>query len=1054
MVGKRIERAIGFVATVILFLLAIAAMASAQESDTGEIDITVTDGTTKAPLGNARVILVGPVTVSSLTTKAGIIKYTDVPVGIYRVRVLHPGFAPGSSPEFEVLSDRDSAVSVALGVSSSSHLRVIGTAVARTNISVTSTEITDSSAIRRLSDSMTDALDKLAGVTVTQSSTDPDSAITISLNGHDESQTSITLDGIPLSAPGAAANLRQIDTDLFSGSSVSFSPTASGLGGSVNFRTLQPTQTWEFQGGGSTGTFDKNTYQLALTGSLGKLGIAAEHVFRDGNNPLTFQTYADESGLPPYEHGGFSHSSGDYIKFRYSLGDQVTLSGTALDSNRYNSQLCTQDVTLLPCGIGPGNESYGHVGFGYLTLQSLIGEVTTEVTAFTNSNTQTSDDLNRYIDIQPAPPPGSLVEPTPGPTLAPSLTNSDSYARGFAFTSSVAERQHTFTLSGNTYDSVMNSLPFGSPFETAFTNAIASSAYQFADTIKSNDKVSLSPHLSLADTTGAGGSVLYGMGASWQPTAVDAYTGSIDVGSSQPGNNVNKSFSDPTAAQINCEAGTAIVSGPGDEPSHQSSLSFNAGWTHQVRHAQSTISVSSQVQQGQLIQALLAEPATYFEAGYLSAVQSAYDGPNGCGSKAGAPTVYVNTPIGGTKRLYQGLNYTGRYQLGNNVVAIPTYTINVAKLVAADEGILGLASSPTMVGAQLPGRPLHRGGLTLDALHTPSGTEFLANAQYTGPDNSQHLGAYITAAAGISHNFGPGRMTLFETNIFGTYTALFSSDAYAQPEPLSGGGSLLVAAQPLAPRTLTLSYNVVLGGPPPPASFGRMQVAQATPAPRRGGFRLQLVAPPPGVDPLSLATSRESCTADQQQAAKPLLDALRAYVTAYEAKAPLPTVDALDVIPHPLTGQPIAYYLELRPKLPAGAGAAGAANGETRRSFGGGGFGGGGRGFGGGGGGEGPGGPGGPPPEGGPPPDEAPPPGVSGGNGGNTANPRARGAFRAFGGLLACAYATMLSRDDARAKGIVLPTNGRPGFYYVPSIGLVVVRPAELPVGGGSVKGS
>jgi hypothetical protein len=1054
MVGKRIERAIGFVATVILLLLAIASIASAQQSDTGEIDITVTDGATKAPLGNARVILVGPVTVSSLTTKAGIIKYTDVPVGIYRVRVIHPGFAPGSSAEFEVLSDRDSAVSVALGVSSSSHLRVIGTAVARTNISVTSTEITDSSAIRRLSDSMTDALDKLAGVTVTQSSTDPDSALTISLNGHDESQTSITLDGIPLSAPGAAANLRQIDTDLFSGSSVSFSPTASGLGGGVNFRTLQPTQTWQFQGGGSTGTFDKNTYQLATTGSLGKLGIAAEHVFRDGNNPLTFQTYADESGLPPYQHGGFSHSNGDYLKFRYSLGDQMTLSGTALDSNRYNSQLCTQDVTLLPCGIGPGNDSYGHFGFGYLTLQSLIGEVTTQVTAFTSSSKQTTDDLDRYIDIQPTPPPGSLTAPPPEPTLAPTLTDSNNDARGFAFTSSVAERQHTFTLSGNTYDSITNSLPFGSPFETAFTNSIASSAYQFADTIKSNDKVSLSPHLSLADTTGAGGSVLYGIGASWQPTAVDAYTASVDSGSSQPGNNVNKSFSDPTAAQINCQAGTAIVSGPGDEPSHQSSLSFNTSWTHQVRHAQSTIALSSQVQQGQLISALLAEPASYYAAGYLSAVQSAYDGPEGCGSRAGVPIVYVNTPIGGTRRLYQSVNYTGRYQLGNNVVAIPTYSINVVKLVAADEGILGLASSPTVVGAQLPGRPLHRGGLTLDAIHSPSQTEFLANAQYTGPDNSQHLGAYVTAAAGLSHNFGPGRMTLFETNIFGTYTALFSTDAYAEPEPLSGGGSLLVAAQPLAPRTLTLSYNVVVGGPPPPPSFNRVQVAQATPAPRRGGFRLQLVPPPAGVDPLSLATSRASCTADMQTSAKPVLDALHAYVTAYEAKAPLPTLDLLDVVAHPLVGEPIPYYLELRPKLPAGAGAAGSAGGaEGSRRFGGGAGGGGGLG-GAGGGGEGPGGPGGPPPDGGPP-SETPPsaPGTSGG-GGAAANPRARGAFRAFQGLLACAYATLLSRDDARAKGIVLPTNGRPGFYYVPSIGLVVVRPAELPVGGGSVKGS
>jgi hypothetical protein len=1028
MLGKRIERAIAVIATVLLLLLAITAVARAQ-SDTGEIDISVTDTVAKKPLGNARVILVGPVTVSSLTTEAGMIKYTDVPVGIYRVRVLHSGFAPGSSPEFEVLGDHVCAVNVALGLGSSSGLKLIGTVVARTSISVTSKEITDSSAIRRLSDSMTDALDKLAGVTVTQSSSDPDSAVTISLNGHDESQTSITLDGIPLSAPGAAANLRQINTDLFSGSSVSFSPTAGSLGGGVNFRTLQPTQTWEGQGAASTGTFDKSTYQLATTGSFHKLGIAAEHTYRDGNNPLTFQNYQDESGVN-YAHGGYSNSEGDYVKFRYGLDERTTISGTALASNRFNSALCTQDVTLLPCGAGPGNESYGRFGFGYLTVQSLVGEVTTQLTAFTNSNAQSNDNLNRLIDGLPAP----------------SLTNTEGSARGFAFSSSIAVRRHTFTLSGNTYDSLSQSIPLaGSTFETAFTNDIASDTYQFSDAIKSNDKVTLSPHLSLSSTTGVGGSVLYGFGAAWQPTAVDAFTGSIDAGSAQPGNNVNRSFSDPTAAQINCQAGTAIVSGPGDEPSHQSSLSFNSSWTHQVRHAQSTIGLSSQVQQGQLVQALLSQPLTPFPGNYLTGPPNAVTGaPTSvdgeytqvCGS--GAPTVFVSTPIGGTRRLYESVNFSGRYQIGNNVVVLPTYSINVVKLLAADD-TAALAGSPTIIGAQLPGRPLHRGGLTLDALHSPSQTEFLANAQYTGPGNFQHLGAYVTASAGISHQFGPGRATLFETNIFGTYTALFATDANAQPEPLSGGGQLQTAAFPLSPRTLTLSYNFVLGGPPPPASFARVQPAPPTPAPQRRGFRLALVPPPPGVDPLSLATSRASCTADEQTNAKPLFEQLRAYVTAYEAKATLPPVDSLDVIAHPLTGQPIPYYLELRPKLPAGMGAPG--GGQGPRTFGGAS----GEGAGGG--------PGGPPPEGAPPPGEGPPPGV----GGAVPNGQQRTAspvLRAFRGLLACAYATALSREDARAKGIEPPSNGRPGFYYVPSLGLVVVRPPQLPVGGGSVKGT
>ena len=54
--------------------------------------------------------------------------------------------------------------------------------------------------------------------------------------------------------------------------------------------------------------------------------------------------------------------------------------------------------------------------------------------------------------------------------------------------------------------------------------------------------------------------------------------------------------------------------------------------------------------------------------------------------------------------------------------------------------------------------------------------------------------------------------------------------------------------------------------------------------------------------------------------------------------------------------------------------------------------------------------------------------------------------------LLRCAYVTALTQDDAKAKGIEIPANGRPGIYYAPGIGIVVVRPKELPSGGGSLK--
>lgn len=1036
-------------ALVVLLFAAESTRASAA-IDTGAITITVTDAATQNPIADARTILVGPQTASSLTTRAGIINYTEVPIGIYRVRVVRSGYASGSSTEFDVLPNRAVSVRVALALATGG-LKTIGSTTARSNVTIASTDLSDSSAVRRLSDSLTDALDKIAGVSVSQDATDPSGAVTVSLNGHDESQTAISLDGIPLSAPGSSANLRAIGTDLFSGSSSSNSPGAGALGGGVNFRTLQPTQSLQIKANGTTGTFDRSNYQLAATGSIGSLGLALQHTWRGANSPLTFQDYQDQSGLT-YAHEGESTSLGDFVKFRYRLGDErTTLSGTALSNNTDAHAICARDVTLLPCGIGPNNQNFGRFAFGYGTVQSLIGTVATTLTAYESAGHQVSDNANRYV-LLPTKADGTTscaagavafgATPTYAQELCPSVGNTGSLTRGLAASASIAQGRHTLTLSGNTSSSQNTSHPtLGSHFESTFTTAIASSQYTIADAFKSNDKLTLSPRLSIANTTSLGTSLLGGFGASWRPSAADTYSASANVGSSQPNLNVVRSFSDPVGARFDCGAQTAIVNGPGDaNGGAQSAVSLDASWTHAFRSG-STLSLSafSQVQSGQIVSALIAEPASYFPAGYLATLASAYDARSVCGANAAAPAIYVNEAVGGTRRVYQGVNATARVGLGRYLVALPSYTLNVAKLTAAS-GRLDDGPSTTLVGSQLPNRPVHRAGLTLDGLFPASGTELLANAQYTGANNQQNLGPYVVVSAGISHAFGPGRVTLFENNMFNTYGGDFVTDANAQPLPLSqNAGVFRTASTPLVPRTISLSYAVTLGGPRPSASFvGASRVAQASAAPQPAaggtpggpdGGRFVPVPPPPGVDPLALATTRASCDAAAQAQAAPLLANLRAYVTAYEAKTKVPDLTSYDVTPHVVTVDPsVPYYLELRPKRPAGApatgGAAGATAPGTPRVGGLGGVGG-----------PGGGGPGGP--------------GGAAGRPGGGAGAGGRG-LRGIGG---CAYVTVLSSDDAKAKGIVTQ-GGRPGLFYVPKLGLVFVRPPELPQGGGSLRGN
>src|ERR1035437_10492812 len=146
----------------------------------GIIEITVKDAGVQQALVNARVFLIGPTVASALTTKSGIVKYTDVPSGIYRVRVSKSGFTGVTSAAFEVLGNKQVAVVVDLGTqkpaapqtttsstTDTGGLKIIGSRRAR--VTVSTTDVDENSAVRRISDSLTDALSTIGGVDVTRS---------------------------------------------------------------------------------------------------------------------------------------------------------------------------------------------------------------------------------------------------------------------------------------------------------------------------------------------------------------------------------------------------------------------------------------------------------------------------------------------------------------------------------------------------------------------------------------------------------------------------------------------------------------------------------------------------------------------------------------------------------------------------------------------------------------------------------------------------------------------------------------------------------------------
>jgi hypothetical protein len=1043
-------------------LIVTGTVAGAQSSDqTGIIQIKVVDAEKQAVLENARVFLLGPSVASALTNRSGIVKYTDVPSGLYRVRISKPGFRTNTSAQFEVLGNKEVDVDVSMAASTTvsnagasgneGGLQVIGRVQAR--VSIATHDVDENSAVRRISDSLLDALNTVAGVDVTQSSNDPDSPQTISLRGHDESQTAVTLDGIPLSAPGTAANLRGINTDLFSGASASFGARAGALGGGVNFSTLQPTQTWQEQFKITDGSFDKYTWSFGETGSIGKLGIALLTTKRGGNNPLTFQQYLDQSGQT-YSHGGESTAAGDLIKLRYTLGDTTTLTFTGIENNGAIVPLCTQFTGPLPCGIGPGNGITTKYQFAYGTIQSLVGQVAVQLTGYTSASFGLTSDINRTIDQCI----GAVVA---CPVAAPFSSQNTSLTRGLAGSGTISLGRHTVTLNATTFGATTTSVPLvqsgTSVLVTPSSNGVSAHTFQLSDSLKVNNALSLGPTASLAATTGAGTSVLAGLSGTWRPNTNDAFTFSAQVGSSQPASGIVRSYSDPQSARVNCFAGTAQISGPGDLPTAQSAVDYQLGWTHQWSHGQFSVDAYRQSQAGQLVNATITSAAAGLPADLQTAIQQYYS--TVCPLFA-APTIYVSQPVNGTNRIYQGFDVQARIGLGRAVTAITSYSSNAAFYIAADPRFTGTGST-LILGQQIFGRPVHKANLTFDVFHPPSKFEFLLNAQYVGINNQQNLAPYVNFSGGITHPLGNGMLTIFETNIFNTQSGLFSTIG-GIPQPLAGGGFLQTVARPLAPRTLQVSFAVNTGARPGAgfARGARSTRAQASPAPnapRAAAFGfgwLNFIAPPPGTDPLALATSRSECTADLQPVARKVLAQLGEAGRAYAAgAATLPPVDGVTVAPHGAATE--NWYFGLGPDIPRSLfrrppGAAGAPGAGPRRP--------------------GPGGPGGPD---GPPPvgfqpnvSVGPGPAAQQPRSQQTPSPELLAALQPFRALVSCSYGTVLTVDEARARGFDVPVPGtrpspapsgspgpRPGGFidYAPNPGIFVARPPDLGTGGGSL---
>ncbi|MGB6985898.1 MAG: TonB-dependent receptor, partial [Candidatus Aquilonibacter sp.] len=773
-----------------LMAFVVPATVLAQQDDNGSIRIVVVDQATKAPIELARVVLDGPVITSEFTDKKGLVVFTDVPDGIYRARVVRREYQTVTSASFEIINGNYITVNVALALST--QLKVIGTVEAHSSAAISSTSFGPDSAVRRLSTDLADALNKLSGVSVQTSSDDSDAEQTISLDGQDASQTALTLDGIPLNAPGSAGNLRNYATCLFTGAGVRNGPQLGGLAGGVNFSTLQPTLSWESYDSLMLGSNARNSWQTAETGSDGKLGVALNLCGGVATSWLDGLYYADASGLA-YVHNGDANSLGSSARFRYEFGDSQTITGMVLTSNHITNIACARlQYNDVPCGYGPNNYSAGSVSLFSVTDDLLLGATSIQATIYGNNSTSLNDQLDRFVDGD-ASPIGSS-----------GLSNS----RGFTLNAILpAAQRHTISLTAYGSWGTSQTFPLNEPSTPYYTNLQHSNyaAAEITDSIHSNEHLSFSESLGATQATGGFGGVLESLGTTWHPTKNDTYTASYTIQGSPGQQSRSTILSDPAALRFTCDGADSVAFGnaPGAEPEASSSTSTNLTYTRSWIGGDLSVRLYRQMQKNTLLPTdvngtiLLANGT--LSPSYIAAVQQIFQSDAGCGSNVpfGPSQLYFSTPVAGVNRLYQGVQITGYATFGNLIVQ-PFWNTTVSQAMS-DSPLINNPYSITQSGQQLPNVPLQRAGVIFDYKARHSAIEYYADAQYYGSNNPNNLPAYTQVDAAVNVTFNKGNLTVAGSNIFGTYAGIFSSYANAVPFYTQSGQIVPTVARPLTP---------------------------------------------------------------------------------------------------------------------------------------------------------------------------------------------------------------------------------------------------------------
>jgi len=746
------------------------------------VSITVRDATSGAPLENVEVFFLGGQPVSGLTDRNGVFAAEDVAPGTYAVRVQRSGYQRREIAVFAVAAGRQATLAISLpGLTEIGHVRA---AVAARQ----TPEVTQSSPLRNISESLVDALSRVAGVNVDASSSSPG----ISLRNQDASQTAISIDGVRQSGKASSAALK-LAGDLFTSASVDFNGTAGASAGTIDFRTLEPARRPLTAVAAGYDTLGGSAYTAAYSAPVGKLGIALQHTWRGAVPVLQGNTYADLSGSS-YAHDGAARNTADLLKLKYTFGPRLQASAYYIGGTSRNADLCNAWLSNVPCGYGPGNAtSEGFATYGVRAI-AQIGNVSVVTGAYGTRTASRDDQTNRVID-------GVAV---------PAIAAERLSGSGGNVTAAASSGRHSLRLLvavDHSRDDVERTS--GGKLSTTRLDTQLSTV-SVSDTFKMSSLLSVRGGISFASGTDVGASAITSLRVDWRPSKRDALYASASVGSISPTDRPSRPLSDAPAASYDCANRSVIVQGPNDPATKQSATSVELGARHNWSRGDVNVAIYRKSEIGTgfpSLVPLVSQGGLDIPAGYVDQIFTRWNAADVCGGTAFDPSrIFVGSEvIANVYQRYQGFTVSGRVLLGKRVMLFPVLAVNAATAFSSDPRLLA-PTSLRQSGQQIPLRPMRTGGLTVDVAGT-MGTEWLLNAQYTSANNRSNLPAGFVVNAGVVKPLGRGRLTLLVANVTNAGTGSFVRSRGIGPLQLNDGTSFIIPTTPAQPFRVVMRYD-------------------------------------------------------------------------------------------------------------------------------------------------------------------------------------------------------------------------------------------------------